>query len=182
MTKKTTTGCQHSCADRRTFLEASGVAVTMLLSDVFPGRVFGQKADVAAEVTTLPRKKVAALSELKDNVVVNFSYPGDGDLQNCFLVKTSERSGGGVGEQQDVVAFSGRCTHMGRSLDGTYNSQHKVAGPCPLHLTTFDLTRHGMVVAGHATQALPQIRLETDGDDIYATGIVGLLYGYSRND
>ena len=38
-----------------------------------------------------------------------------------------------------------------------------------------------MVIAGHATEALPQIILELDGDDIYATGIAGLLYGYSVN-
>ncbi|MFQ5434838.1 MAG: arsenate reductase (azurin) small subunit, partial [Anaerolineae bacterium] len=56
-----------------------------------------------------------------------------------------------------------------------------IAGPCPLHWSTFDLTRHGMVISGHATQGLPQIMLETDGDDIVATGVLGLLYGYYDN-
>ncbi|MEZ6152138.1 MAG: hypothetical protein R3C09_18710 [Pirellulaceae bacterium] len=51
-----------------------------------------------------------------------------------------------------------------------------------LYLTTFDLTRHGIVVAGHATERLPQIILEIDGDQIYATGIVGLLYGYHQSN
>ena len=47
--------------------------------------------------------------------------------------------------------------------------------------TTFDLTRHGMVVAGHATDNLPQVVLELEGDDIYAQGVLGLIYGYSSN-
>ena len=38
-----------------------------------------------------------------------------------------------------------------------------------------------MVVAGHATEALPQVFLELEGDDIYAIGVLGLIYGYSSN-
>ena len=48
-------------------------------------------------------------------------------------------------------------------------------------MTTFDLTRHGMVVSGHATESLPQIVLEIVGDDIFAVGAQGLIYGYSAN-
>jgi arsenite oxidase small subunit len=38
-----------------------------------------------------------------------------------------------------------------------------------------------MVVSGHATLGLPQITLETDGDDIFATGVIGLIFGYHDN-
>jgi arsenite oxidase small subunit len=48
-------------------------------------------------------------------------------------------------------------------------------------LTTFDLTKHGMVAAGQATESLPQIVLETNGDDIWATGVMGLIFGYHSN-
>lgn len=54
-------------------------------------------------------------------------------------------------------------------------------GPCPLHLSTFDLTKFGMIVSGHATSSLPQITLEAEGDDIVATGVQGLIWGYSAN-
>ena len=37
------------------------------------------------------------------------------------------------------------------------------------------------MVAGHATDRLPQIILEIEDDQIFAAGIVGLLYGYSAN-
>jgi arsenite oxidase small subunit len=163
-------------------MAASGAATaTLLLGEVFPGRVVGQDEAAKVEVTKLPRKQIGLLSKLIADEPVAFNYPGDGELTNCLLVKTGEVSGGGVGAGQDIVAFSARCTHMGGDLDGLYNAEHKVAGPCGEHLTTFDLTRHGLVVAGHATQSLPQVILEVDGDDIFATGIVGLLYGYAAN-
>ena len=44
------------------------------------------------------------------------------------------------------------------------------------------MTRHGMVISGHATQGLPQILLELDGDDIVATGVMGLIFGYADNN
>ena len=52
----------------------------------------------------------------------------------------------------DIVAFSATCTHMGgRSAPTPYKlSDHKVSAlpVAPDHLR---LTRHGMVVSGHAT-------------------------------
>ena len=83
----------------------------------------------------------------------------------------------------DVVAFSDICTHMGCPLGASYNGQHKMLGPCPCHFTTFDLTRRGLVVIGQATDDLPQIQLTVDDatGDIFATGVMGLSYGYRSN-
>ena len=69
----------------------------------------------------------------------------------------------------------------GGPLAGTYNAKHRITGPCPLHLTTFDLKRHGMVVSGHATETLPQMRLEVVGGDVYATGVMALIFGLQSN-
>ncbi|MBT4513556.1 MAG: hypothetical protein HOC77_00505, partial [Chloroflexi bacterium] len=55
-------------------------------------------------------------------------------------------------------------------------------GPCGWHLSTYDLTRHGIIVSGHATQGLPQITLELEGDDIYATGVQALIFGFNDNE
>ncbi|HJN93471.1 MAG TPA: arsenite oxidase small subunit AoxA, partial [Dehalococcoidia bacterium] len=49
------------------------------------------------------------------------------------------------------------------------------------HFTTFDLTHRGMVVLGQATENLPQVVLEIDGDDIVAVGVNGIIYGYRNN-
>jgi arsenite oxidase small subunit len=70
---------------------------------------------------------------------------------------------------------------MGGPLAGTFKPDDQALGPCPLHQTTFDLTRHGMVISGHGTESLPQILLELDGDAIYAVGMIGLIYGRYDN-
>ncbi len=80
-----------------------------------------------------------------------------------------------------MVAFSYVCTHQGGPLQTTYKAADKALGPCPLHLTTYDLTRHGIVIAGNAYQSLPQVLLELEGDDIYAVGAFGLIYGRHDN-
>ncbi len=166
---------------RRKFLMTSGVAavsVSTISLSLFPGGV------VQAEVVEYPRKRIARLSELKDDVPVEFNYPDNAAGSSAMLVKMGGvKAGGGIGPQEDVVAFSYVCTHQGGPLQGLYKAvgNHRVLGQCPMHLSTFDLTRHGIVVSGQAYESLPQILLELDGDDIYAVGIMGLLYGRNQN-
>jgi arsenite oxidase small subunit len=167
------------CLSRRQFLAAGGgVTATVLLSSVFPGTAFGERK---VRFTKYPAKKIATFGQLKTNKPVSFSYPYNDLHSSSFIVKLGTAAGGGVGRNRDIVAFNYLCTHMGGPMMGTYKAEHRVLGPCPFHLTTFDVTRHGMVVAGQATSPLPQIVLEVRGRDIYATGIVGLIYGYSDN-
>ncbi len=166
---------------RRSFLLAGASSVTTLvLADLFPGRVAAEDAQTVVQHARFPAVPLAKLSELHVDDPISCSYPSsDTPHSGIMLVKLGRPAGGGVGPDQDVVAFSSLCTHMGGTVDG-YSARHKLGG-CSQHLTTYDLTRHGMVAAGHATTSLPQIVLELRGDDIYAIGIVGLLYGYYRN-
>jgi len=166
---------------RRKFLmtgSAAVVSVSTISLSLFPG------ATVQAEVVKYPRKLIARLSALKDDKPVNFNYPDNGANSSAMLVKMGGvKAGGGIGPQGDVVAFSYVCTHQGGSLQGQYKAvdNHRVLGQCPMHLSTFDLTRHGIVVSGQAYESLPQVLLELDGDDIYAVGVMGLLYGRNQN-
>ncbi len=166
---------------RRKFLMTSGVAaisVSTISLSLFPG------GTVQAEVVEYPRKRIARLSELKDDMPINFNYPDDAAGSSAMLVKMGGvKGGGGIGPQGDVVAFSYLCAHQGGPLQGLYKAveNHRVLGQCPMHLSTFDLTRHGIVVSGQAYESLPQILLELKGDDIYAVGIMGLLYGRNQN-
>ena len=176
------TPMERPCMSRRRFLLASsGATVTsILLAAPFSKNGIGQ--ELMAEVATYEKKKVASVKDLKLDTPVPIFYPFDAsDLNSLsFIVKLGVPASGGVGPNSDIVAFNSLCTHVGGDLsatDKTYLKEHKILGPCPLHLTTFDLRRHGMVVAGHATQSLPQVVLEADGDDVYATGILGLIYG-----
>jgi arsenite oxidase small subunit len=164
---------------RRRFLLLSGASLAVLtLPRWLSG---GDPASVQALVAGYPRQKIGQLRQLKLNEPVEFFYPYDHLFARNYLFKLGTEAGGGVGPDRDVVAFNSICTHQGGFLAGRYNADSQVFGPCPIHLTTFDLTRHGMVVSGHATEGLPQITLETDGDDIYATGVLGLVYGYYDN-
>lgn len=158
---------------RRQFLLFGGASVALISLGGLPGMAEAAQALKA----DYPRQKIGSLSALKSGIPVDFSYPYP-DIRN-ILVKLGIPAGAGVGAGKDIVAFNQQCTHMGGPLDGTFKPQHQVLGPCPLHLTTFDLTRHGMVASGHATESLPQIVLEVQGDDIYAVGVMGLVYGYS---
>lgn len=170
------------CLSRRQFILIGGVgAITILLGELFPGRVFSQDERRRGRFAAYPKKKIGRLSQLVQDKPLEFLYPDDGPHSISFLVKLGPPAGGGIGPAQDIVAFNALCTHQGGTLRSSYNAQYKVAGPCPNHLTTFDLTRHGMVVAGHATESLPQVVLELEADDIYAIGVLGLIYGYPSN-
>ena len=176
---ETRSECERACWTRRRFLVAGGGAMTVLLT--VPGLKSGLLA-VPAQVTKYPRKLVARLGAVQEHVPVYFKYPDEDPLSSAsFLVKLGRPAGGGVGSDGDIVAFNALCPHMGGPLMGTYRRDYAAIGPCPLHLTTFDLTKHGMVIAGHATESLPQVLLEVTGDEIHATGMLGLIYGRARN-
>ena len=130
-------------------------------------------------LVTYPRQRIASLSDLKQGEPVDFEYPLQG--QQSFLVKLGEAAQGGAGTDGDIVAFSYLCTHMGCPLIGQYKDEHKILGPCPCHFTTYDLRINGMVVLGQATENLPQITLAIEDDDVYATGTMGLIYGFRDN-
>ncbi|HEC84423.1 MAG: arsenate reductase (azurin) small subunit [Candidatus Parabeggiatoa sp. nov. 2] len=169
---------------RRQFLLFSGTAAAASTTTITLFSGTAQAKQVPARVVGYPRKFLAKLSELKDHEPVDFSYPDDGKNAYCMLVKMGGvKAGGGIGPQRDVVAFTYLCTHQGGPLQGGYKAtdEHRTLGPCPFHLSLYDLRRHGIIVSGQAYQSLPQILLELDGDDIYAVGMMGLLFGRNEN-
>ena len=183
---------ESPCMSRRKLLMTGGklgslAAISMLL----PGSMLSGKAEagqgmvsaaVTARTVRYPRTKVGRLSALKNDRPVKIQYPGNDEGQKGLLIKLGgERALGGIGPSQDVVAFSAFCTHQGGPLEEQYNASNKTLGPCEFHLSTFDLARHGIMVSASAVQNLPQIVLELEGDDIYAVGVLGLIYGYPDN-
>ena len=126
-----------------------------------------------------PPMEIARLGDLIVGEPINFEYPAAG--LECFLVKLGEPAAQGIGPEQDIVAFSYMCTHMGCSLKDRYNHQHKILGPCKCHFTTFSLRQRGMVVLGQATQNLVQVQIHLEEDAIIAAGLDGVMYGELRN-
>ncbi len=167
----------HAQVSRRAFLLGAGATVVWLS---VPG--CGESGlRLRARVKPYPAQAIARLSELEVGQARPFTYPFEHPSAMNFLIRLGQRAGGGVGPNRDIVAFNSFCTHQGGPLAGLFRADLGVAGPCPLHWTTFDLTRHGMVVSGHATLGLPQILLRTEGDDVIADGVMGLLFGHHDN-
>ena len=178
------------CISRRKLLITGGklgglAAMSMLL----PPQLWAGKSKrsgmvssaVTARTARYPRIKVGRLSALKQDKPVIIRYPGKADGQKALLIKLGEPALGGIGPNRDVVAFNAFCTHQGGPLEDQYDAKNKIMGPCEFHLSSFDLTRHGMMVSASAVQNLPQIVLELKGDDIYEVGVLGLIYGYPDN-
>jgi len=170
-------GSAPCLVSRRSFLLWSGITTSVIMVG-FPGR---PGAQTPAVVSTYPRKLIGKLSSLELDEPVDFEYPDEGDYAESILVKLGTPAGGGIALGRDVVAFNYTCTHQRGPPQGTYQAGDKALGPCPLHLTTYDLTRHGIFISGQAYESLPQVLLELDGDDIYAVGMFGLIYGRFDN-
>ena len=174
---------KKAARSRRDFLKASAGMAGALGVIGFPaglGRVFDVISPGVQRLTqTYPQVALAKISDLIEGEPVDFRYPLEEQLN--FLVKLGTPATGGVGPAGDIVAFSYICSHMGCPMIGLYNEKHKMLGPCPCHYSRFDLSKGGILILGQATQTLPQIVLEIRGEEIHATGVTGLIYGYWNN-
>jgi arsenite oxidase small subunit len=128
-----------------------------------------------SDLLPYPRVKVASLSDLSSGAF-NAAYPDKTSL--IQLIKLGEKAVGGVGPDEDIVAYSGLCSHMGCPL--VYDAEQKIL-QCPCHYSHFDAAADAMLINGPATQHLPRITLEVDGQDVYAVGVQGLIYGRPHN-
>jgi len=164
---------------RRGFLLTSGAATSVVMLNL--SGTDGAQAKTPAVVATYPRKFITKLSALAVDKPMDFTYPDEGAYAESMIVRLGVQAGGGIGPNRDVVAFNNTCTHQGGTLAGTYQGETKSLGACPLHLSTYDLIRHGILISGQAYQSLPQVLLELDGDDVYAVGIFGLIFGRYDN-
>ena len=169
-------GDPRPCVSRRDFLFAGALSLSTVALSVI-GAPMAAATGVALLKAEYPRRAIGTLSSLLDGAPRFFDYPHPG-LGNALL-RIGAPAGGGLGPGREVVAFSLACTHMGANLQDSLRPLQPTLGPCPRHLTSFDLSRHGMVITGHATESLPQIVLELEGDIIHAVGVMGLIFGTS---
>lgn len=157
----------------------AGVGIVVPLTLIEREGAVGETAPAAAAVVaTFPRRRIASLRALDGGRPVAFDYPGDG--QTNYVVKLGRPSAAGIGPESDVVAYSRICTHMGCVVD-EFDAATSTLGPCPCHFSTFDFAKDGDVVLGQATQSLPRVLMEVEGDDVVATGMLRLIYGYRNS-
>jgi len=129
-----------------------------------------------------PRVAVGRLSDFPEVWSFRyFAYPlPQGELKSVAIrVPTPQPGGLSVGEVH-LVAFSRICTHQGCTVNFVpdpeagaiaynYRSDHPFLG-CPCHFGAFDPLKAGAAVFGPPQYPLPRIRLELEGDAVYATG------------
>jgi arsenite oxidase small subunit len=120
------------------------------------------------------------VSDLTVNQPVTFNYPLDNEPN--ILVKIGVKALGGVGPDQDIVAFSQICQHLGciYAYQATGSSpacdmSYKAAGPeghCCCHGSVYDFANGAKVIGGPSQRPEPQVILTVDSNgDIYATGM-----------
>lgn len=166
---------------RRIFmLTSGGGAVAVASSALAPVGTAQAATPAATGATTLnyPKRVVGKAAGMPINQAVSFSYPDASSP--CYAIRMGSPVLGGVGPNQDIVAYSGMCTHMGCPV--AYDAGTKTF-KCGCHFSIFDPENGGQMVCGQATEDLPQVLLEYDAktDSVRAVSINGLLYGRQSN-
>ena len=165
---------------RRDFLKIAGasVATAGVVSVPATADAASQQSAVGASTLPYPLSRIGKVSGMRVNQPVSFNYPDASSP--CVAIKLGKPTPGGVGPDNDIVAHSILCTHMGCpvSYDATAGTLK-----CPCHFSVFDPENHGQMVCGQATENLPQIQLGYDAktDTVTAVGVVGLIYGRKSN-
>ncbi len=151
---------------RRDFIKASAgfLAALAVAPSTF---AIGRERLTGSVYTPYPEKKIGSFKEIQRKGTLSFNYPDNSSP--CLAVFVP-----GAG----VVAFSTLCTHKGCPV--VYKADERVF-ECPCHFSRFDVDKPGQEVCGQATTKLPRIELEVRGDDVYAIGVDGLIFGRASN-
>lgn len=167
---------------RREFLKVGGTGAATAGAAIATGGLLSPTTAEAADSsrTTLPYPvtQVINAKKLAVNKPLSFTYPDK--ASPCQLVRMGKAVPGGVGPDNDIVAYSTMCTHMGCPV--TYDTESRNF-KCPCHYSVFDSEKSGQMVTGQATENLPRIQLSYDAKtgNISAVGIDGLIYGRQAN-
>ena len=106
----------------------------------------------------MPRTKIGMASSLAPGSSQLFRYPTHDDP--CILIR---QTGG------ELVAYSQVCTHLSCAV---IHDQKENTLFCPCHHGYFTVAE-GRPYAGPPTRPLPRIKLELEGDDLFAVGVEG---------
>src|SRR6478672_11780973 len=108
------------------------------------------------KASEMPKTRVALASSIPVGGSTLFSYPTEEDP--CILVRQSNG---------DLVAYSQVCTHLSCAV---IHKAEENALFCPCHHGYFSVDR-GKPLAGPPTRPLPRIKLEQQGNEIFAIGV-----------
>lgn len=163
---------------RRTFLKTGGGVAAGVSAGVIPIHAHAAAHEQGRATLAYPRKIVGLAKSMPLNTAVAFSFPDESSP--CAMIKMGKPVPGGVGPDQDIVAYSTMCPHMGCPV--SYDQSTRTFR-CPCHYSTFDAEMTGQMVCGQATENLPKIVLEYNAkdDSVTAVAVDGLIYGRQAN-
>ncbi len=123
--------------------------------------IAGANAVVAAlphvtSASQMPRTYIAIASSIPMGGSKLFSYPSEED--HCILIRQNNG---------ELVAYSQVCTHLSCAV--IYQEPENTLF-CPCHQGYFTV-EEGRPYAGPPTRPLPRIKLEQQGDKIFAIGV-----------
>lgn len=101
----------------------------------------------------LPRVKIATLDDIPIGSSLVFFYPQE--KEPCLLLRP---------EKDRFLAYGQKCTHLSCPVIPEMEKKTLV---CPCHNGHFSM-EDGRVLAGPPPRPLPRVKLEIDGNDIYA--------------
>lgn len=157
---------EENVSSRRGFLKAAGIlAGTAVVSPAMVAST--EKAKTQSVFGEYESNKIGTVSQLKKDGEIDFNYPDDNSMCKAVYVNG------------EIKAYSIICTHKG--CPTLYNKDLQQF-ECPCHYTKYDAAKDGQMVIGHATGGLPKVLLEIKGDDIYAVGFDGLIFGRINNN
>jgi arsenite oxidase small subunit len=156
---------QETLSSRRHFFKTAGLIAGTAV--VVPSLVAStEKLKIQSVFGDYEPNKIGTVSQLKKDGELDFSYPDNSSLCKAVYVNN------------EIKAYSTICTHKG--CPTIYNKELEQF-ECPCHFTKYDAVKDGQMIIGHATGGLPKVILEIKGDDIYAVGFDGLIFGRINN-
>jgi len=163
---------------RRSFLKLGGGVAAGVAVGISGAEAKTTTEDAGRATLPYTPKVVGQARKMQVNVPVAFNFPDPSSP--CAAIKMGIATPGGAGPDQDIVAYSTLCTHMGCPV--SYDQQTRTFR-CPCHFSIFDAEMAGQMVCGQATENLPQVVLQYNAKDdtLTAVAVAGLIYGRQSN-
>ena len=181
--------------DRRDFLKlllvGGFVSIVAALASVFRFLAYVPSPSGTETTTQLswPRVRIVNAKSLEMLKPISFNYPLV-DTPNV-LVKLGAKAENGVGDEGDIVAYSGICQHLGcyysflppgssPSCDSSFKASLP-QGYCCCHGGQYDFANNARVIGGPPPRSVPPVKLEYDPatGDIYAVAMgPPTIFGY----
>ena len=168
---------------RRIFLKSSGGAAAVVGTvgaALLPSEA--QAASPAGSTSTnlnYPKRSVGKAGGMPVNQAVSFSYPDASSP--CVALRMGSAVPGGVGPNNDIVAYSTLCTHMGCPVQYDGGTK-RLQVPLPLQrCSTPRTTGRWCAVRPPRTCRACCSTTTTKTDTVTAVGVDGLIYGRQAN-